>query len=37
MTEAARGAIAEKGGGLEFEPAGSGFLPNEVVYRLLVR
>jgi adenylate cyclase len=35
VTEAVKAALEQAGGGPAFEPAGSGFLPNEVVYRLL--
>jgi adenylate cyclase len=35
VTEAAREAVAGSGDTPKFEPAGSGFLPDEVVYRLV--
>lgn len=35
VTEAVREAITKSGGALSFEAAGSGFSPNETVYRLV--
>lgn len=35
VTEAVRTALADSGDGSRFEAAGTGFLPNETVYRLL--
>jgi class 3 adenylate cyclase len=35
VTEAVRGAFEQAGSNLVFEASGSGFLPNEVVYRLV--
>jgi adenylate cyclase len=35
VTEAVRAAVAEAGGGVEFEPWGSAFSPNDAVFRLV--